>query len=315
MPASVEIPNDEDVQEHGLDDQPRLKLLLQGPTSSSIQLKTQYEGKPSSSCETRAQNINTYLEQLWIGKNCDRRSLVSTLSSCVFVNASSDLSCLKTAGGADSWVTDEVINGFMCLLSANRPNSGFCSSFLYPRIVQALQMPSEAERQSELSRLCRWMHPKGGKRNLKGEYFVPINISRTHYVFVHVDIKISSFSEETLHGGPSKKGHRTVPTLTYYDSYHGKFPSCLDNLEVFFKHLAAQKGYPELNCRWKRETGKGPSQHDCFNCGLFVCAGIDCLSSGIIPTGYASSTMPAFRSELLQLFNEAGFGTELGSKS
>jgi hypothetical protein len=320
MPASVEIAEDEDVQEYGKDGQPPLKLLLQGPSSSDsiasgIQLKTQYEGNPVNGCETRAQSMNTYLEQLWIGKKCDRRSLVSTLSSCGFVVASSDLTCLKTAVGVEAWLTDEVMNSFMCLLSENRLHIGFCSSYLYPKLVEALQTPSEAEKLSELTRLCSWMRPKGGKRNLKGEYFVPINISRTHYTFVHVDLKISRSSDEMLHRGPFQKRHKAVPTLTYYDSYHGNFPSCLDNLEVFFKHLAAQKGYPELNCRWERIKGKGPSQHDGFNCGLFVCAGIDCLSSGIIPTGYATSTMPAFRSELLRLFMEAGFGAGLESNS
>jgi hypothetical protein len=356
--GSASVTEDVYLQQFDLHGKPQFKLLLHGPTlrdgiAARIQLEAQYE--PSSAPQSRTQCTSTYLDQLWIGKKFDRDSLVSTLSSCGWACTDSDLSCLRDK---DACLTEEVLNSFLCIVSAHRPECGCFSTFFYEKLHGILHLPDEADRQSELDRLCRWMRPEGGTRNLKKEYFVPIYIAPAdaaarstskpdpdclagqqtgdcqagqqtswptdelasreagHFTFVHVDLKISSNPEKLLQGKTPKR-QAIIPTLTYYDSFHGNLQSCLDNLEVFFKHLAVLKDYPELQleCSWEKNRGEGPTQYDDFNCALFVCAGIDCLSSGISPMGYATSTMSAFKYELLQLFTEAGLGIQSNDQS
>ena len=310
-----EIAGDIDVQEYDIHCQTKRNLFLQGPTSddgiaATILLQSQYERNADElkHYESRSQTGNKYLDQLWIGKKLDRNSLVSVLSTSPWANAGSDFSCLRNE---TQFLTDEVINTFLSAVCALRPNIGCFSTFFYTKLCQALQLPGEATRQSELTQLCRWVHPKG-TRNLKREYSVPICIGREHYIFVHVDLKINSTDDlDMVLDIKSTNGKRKsdLPELTYYDPLRGELKSCFENLEVFFKHLAVERNYPELQCSWKKKNGGGPTQHDGWNCGLFVCAGIDCLSSGISPTGYGSqSSMAAFRSELQHLFTEAGLG-------
>jgi hypothetical protein len=298
-------------------DQSKLKILLHGPTlrdpsAGVIQLRNQYKGKPARKASDRHPDqpcTGTYLDQYWIGKRVNQEQLVSTLSNCVWVVPGTDLSCLK----GDLWVTDEVINGFLCILSNEHSEHGYFSTFFYTVLHIALQLSNEAERHSELTRLCRWpgMSPKKGKPKLKREYYVPINIDNYHYAFVHADLQ-SEIVPGIRDGGKATHRKAAVPTLTYYDSFSGNFQACLDDLEVFFRFMAGHNdgSYPELQCAWLKKNGKSPIQHDSWNCGLFVCAGIDCLSSGRHPQGYGSANMSAFRVEVHKLFTAAGVGIQ-----
>lgn len=306
-------------QKSGFSCQSKLKILLYGPTSidpsaGGSQLRTLYKGKPASiPCTRQADHqpcTGSYLDSIWIGKRVNRETLVSTLSNCVWVTPDTKLSCLKNSEPSLSlWLTDEVVNGFLCVVSDQHPELGYFSTFFYTRLQSALQISSEVERHTELTRLCRWMHPNKGKRNLKGEYFVPINIDNYHYTFVHADLGPSIVSVSRVDSKASKRT-AAAPTLTYYDSFCGKFQACLDDLEMFFQFMAGKDGYTQLQCCWQKKYGKSPVQHDTVNCGLFVCAGIDCLSSGRCPQGYGSANMSAFRDELWKLFTEAGIGIQ-----
>ena len=44
-----------------------------------------------------------------------------------------------------------------------------------------------------------------------------------------------------------------------------------------------------------------PAQDDCVNCGLFVCALMDCMSQNQAPDGYGTFMMDSFRFHLLEL--------------
>lgn len=292
-------------------DLPVLKLFLQGPSSidhlevGSSLPDYKYQGKPSHGLLTRSHVLSTCYLDHWIGVKFKREELLHTLSTCNWACPDSDLSCLRKE---DKWLTEEVLNCFMCLVSANRPDVGCFSTFFYVKLHNVLQS-KDADLQSGLTGLCRWVLPKEGTRNLKSQYFVPINIENQHYTFVHADLR-PIISPEPIVNLKSKAKQKARPVLTYYDSYHGKLPFCLENLELFFQRLAEVKDYPELQGIWEKKIGKGPTQTDGCNCGLFVCAGIDCLSSGISPAGYGTSTMPAFRAEVCTLFADAGLGRQ-----
>lgn len=307
VPASVEIAEAADLEKQEYDG-----CCLLGPryidlTAEDRQLHIEYQGEAkSSSGPCTRQQASIYLEQLWIGKKYGREDLIGHLSNSIWARPDSDLSCLRHN---TEWLSDEVINGFLGIICEKKPDIGCMSTFFYNRLRSCLQLSSEDARDSEMTNLCRWFLPKEGTRNLKREYFVPININRIHYVFVHANLNLDTSISQIEK--PSKRRKKAaVPTLTLYDSYHVKLQSCLDDLELFFQHLACQRDYPELQCGWGKKYGRGPTQYDGYNCGLFVCAGIDCLSNGMIPTGYTSSTMPAFRGELQKLFTDAGLGLQ-----
>jgi hypothetical protein len=264
--------------------------------AAGSQVHNKYEGhapRYSSRAHHMAEESD-YLRHFWIGKKFRREMLILTLSRSPSKCSDSDLSSLSDP---ERCLTDNPINSFLGLVSAHRQDSECLSTFFYTKLSLILRESlSEAEREAELDYLCRWI-PRG---DLKKNYFAPINIKNYHWTFVHADLECSK--------GKKNQGRKASPALIYYDSYRGNLEGCLDDFEVFFHHLARKRNRPDLGVAWEKKNGKAPIQHDVTHCGLFVCAGIDCISSGISPAGYGTSTMPAFRADMHSILKEAGHG-------
>lgn len=286
---------------------PILKVFLPGSTSEYFivegsQVNIAYEGQAPrhSKRATKSSESSDYLNKFWIGKTVRREQLIQTLSTTTWWCSDKDLAVLSRE---NEWVGDNPINCFLHLVTEQRPDSGFLSTFFYAKLSNALQnSKSEAELEAELNLLCRWIMKTGVR---KKQYFFPININDDHWVFVRAE---PTGSPESIQSKRKPKKKATRPQLIYHDSYGGHLQCCLDDLEIFFQHLGGKIGCPELMVSWEKKSEKVPFQHDGWNCGLFVCAAVDCMSSGICPAGYETSTMTAFRAELVALLKEAGHG-------
>lgn len=207
------------------------------------------------------------------------------------------------------WLNDEVINATRAIVNhrsatllkkwnegaphisdETKPFSSFAfNSFFYTKLAENPVNKQTGERY-DYSQVRRWTN-----RPIKTDIFsldfliVPINCGNSHWIYVMIDM--------------------VERVLTYIDSMFGYRKDVLENLLRYLQdeHMD-KKGLPMPDVgEWKfRMTPKSyPRQKNAYDCGAFVCLGMEYTALGIIPVEglhFSEKDMPQYRLRLGQEF-------------
>ena len=135
----------------------------------------------------------------------------------------------------------------------------------------------------------------GGTDLLNVEWvFIPVNVGGSHWTLIAVS--------------PTRR------TIEYYDSFHGRVTHQFRNIKVWLKGELKNDYKPE---EWKvvedsimPGMGKGPSQLNGSDCGVFTLTTAKMLSLGVDPMAYGAGDMPMQRRRIVAELIHGGLTDE-----
>ncbi|KAK5065082.1 hypothetical protein LTR84_000918 [Exophiala bonariae] len=184
---------------------------------------------------------------------------------------------LRAGHGTDNWLNDEVINGYLKLVTAhgkrnNRPaqtptHHAF-ASFFYTNL---------ASKGYESVRRWALKAKIGGKNLLETEQvFIPINSG------MHWTLCVVSGKEKTI---------------THYNSLSGNGQGYVNTIKDWVK---TELGTHFVESEWAvRARGESPQQANMDDCGVFAITSARQIMLGLAPTSYNASQIPLQRKRII----------------
>lgn len=210
---------------------------------------------------------------------------LSKVDGCVITGE--DLRRLKP----ENWLNDEIVNAYVQLLSARGeearskektngttsklPNVKAMNSFFYAKLVEYDRKEQAAV--YKYQRVRRWT-----KKFDSFSYdllLVPINQENVHWTLGVIDFK--------------------TKTIYHLDSMAtGGSPTICDNLLMWVRDEAADKGKRFEIDEWQTELRSVPVQRNTDDCGVFLCKFADFLCRGWENFTFSQTHMQYFRSRI-----------------
>lgn len=180
---------------------------------------------------------------------------------------------LKTLSGT-SWLNDEVINAYLCLLNKrdneNLKNKVFIfNTFFYQNLEQSLKSGSF----DKVFRIT-----KRAKVNISEctKVLIPLNVNNNHWTFVHVDLINKS--------------------IMYHDSMKNSkiATKIMSDIKKYIEGALVNEGQEANQNITMQVDHCYPQQDNYSDCGVFMLKGLDYFSRNLIPN-FTAHDMPYFR--------------------
>ena len=179
----------------------------------------------------------------------------------------SHFSRLEPGRGTSSWLSDELINFYMQLLSMRdqetaASNPRHIRNHFFNSFLMATLRPNRGA--YEYKRVQRWT--KTFDLFSLNKVFIPINIDDTHWTLAVIDM--------------------TNKVIRYYDSSGGAGREYLGKLLDYVKDEWTHKkrtSPPAWMSEWRLIEGSQstPQQHNSYDCGVFVLCSADLLAQDL----------------------------------
>ena len=205
----------------------------------------------------------------------------------------------RSGDNPSGWLNDVIIEAYLLAVvdHANRdqrrgqiPKQHAFNNFFYNNL-----------KDGAVDKVLRWTKraKMGGKDLLQVEWvFIPVNVGGAHWTLLAVS--------------PTRK------TIEYFDSLHGSASNPVRNIKVWLK---AELGSAYNDEEWKVledplrvGKGKGPSQSNSSDCGVFTVTTAKMVSLGVDPMAVSASDMPMQRRRLVAELLHGSFTGEFEPK-
>jgi len=202
-----------------------------------------------------------------------------------------------TGDASSGWLNDSIIDAYLQAVvdhgneaagqtRGDTPKFHAFNSFFYTNL-----------RDGGYDKVRRWAKKAkiGGDDLLKVEWvFMPVNVGENHWTLIAVS--------------PTRK------TMEYYDSFHGRVTHEFQKIRAWLKGELGNKYKAE---EWTvvedpalRGKGKGPTQHNGKDCGVFTVTTAKMISLGVDPMAYTASDMATQRKRMVAELINGGFTDE-----
>ena len=202
-----------------------------------------------------------------------------------------------TADPSNGWLNDSIIDAYLQAIvdygneaagqkRGETPKFHAFNNFFYNNL-----------RDEGVDKIRRWAKKAkiGGKDLLRVEWvFIPVNVHGNHWTLIAVS--------------PTRK------TIEYYDSFHGHVTNEFSNIREW---LESELGRDYKEEEWNEiedpsmpGMGKGPSQLNGSDCGMFTVTTAKMISLGVDPMAVSASDMPMQRKRLVAELIHGGFTDE-----
>lgn len=204
---------------------------------------------------------------------------------------------MGTGDDASGWLNDEILGAYLqCAVDYGNekrrvkgtPKYHAFNTFFYTKL-SSRKGYDDVKRWASRAKI-------GGKELLKVEYvFIPINRGGSHWGLGVIS--------------PVRR------TIEYYDSLHYPASSVYDNLQTF---LRGELGTAYVEDDWRiledeghRGAGKGPSQDNARDCGVFASTTAKMVVLGVDPCMVTARDMPLQRRRMVAEIINGGFVGEM----
>ena len=199
---------------------------------------------------------------------------------------------------SNGWLNDTIIDAYLQTIVEHHNKAAGHRRGLTPKFHAFNNFFYNKLRDEGYNSVKRWSTRAkvGGKDLLKVEWiFIPVNIHESHWTLIAVS--------------PTRK------TIEYYDSLHGTITHQIQNIRAWLK---GELGDAYKEEEWKvvedptmPGKGKGPTQANGSDCGVFTVTTAKMISFGVDPMAVSASDMPTQRKRLLAELLNGGFTEDL----
>lgn len=200
-----------------------------------------------------------------------------------------------TTDSSNGWLNDTIIDAYFQLIVTHvNEAAGLNRRGVTPKIHAFSNFFYNKLRDQGADQVKRWSSRAkvGGKNLLKVEWvFIPVNVHGSHWTLIAIS--------------PTRK------TIEYYDSLHGSAMHQIRNIKAWLK---GELGNDYKDEEWKvvedptrPGKGKGPTQSNGSDCGVFTVTTAKMISLGVDPMAVSASDMPTQRKRLVAELINGGF--------
>ena len=202
-----------------------------------------------------------------------------------------------TQDPSNGWLNDAIIDAYLQAIVDHGNEAAGHKRGEIPKFHAFNNFFYNNLKEGGVEKVRRWAKKAkiGGKDLLSVEWvFIPVNVGGSHWTLIAVS--------------PTRR------TIEYYDSFHGRVSSQFRDIKAWLKSELGsdyhQDEWKVVEDPMKPGMGKGPSQYNGRDCGVFTVTTAKMISLGVDPMAYGANDVPMQRKRMVAELIHGGFTDE-----